>query len=303
MLNGVAGLTTDNAGHPTNSTGSALEITAAGDFVSVIDAANGALDSVVATDQATVAFWLNGDEFVQPQNNWTFLADPGRQLGSHAPWSNSQIYFDVAGCCNANQRINATANPEDFAGEWNHLAYVKNGPVTTIYIDGEVFHSSHPYTDRDGIDQPGQGGDKLPLGAITSFSIGADGAGTNSHIGLFDDFAMWDVALSQGRIQDIVGGGDVVPPFVKGDFDLDEDVDVDDFGILAGNLGAHLDGGVNYEDGDINFSGTVDLNDFREFKGEFPGIVAAATGVPEPASIGLAILAVVGVLPLLRRRC
>jgi hypothetical protein len=301
MLQGAATLTSNNAGHPHNTTGSALDLAAAGDYVSVLTAANGALDTIQANNQATVSFWINGGPD-QPADNWTFLADPGRQLGSHAPWSDSTIYFDVGGCCNANQRISRTADPTDFMDQWNHYAFVKDEAVSSIYINGELFHSSHPYTDRDGVEQPGQGGDKLPLGAITSFTLGGGANGENTHIGLFDDWAVWDIALTPARIADLAEGGDVIVEFLEGDFDGNGTVGVEDFNLLAMNLGAHLVGPVTYGQGDINFSQTVDLDDFREFKAVFPGVVAAATGVPEPASVVLLVLSIVALLPLSRRR-
>jgi hypothetical protein len=81
---------------------------------------------------------------------------------------------------------------------------------------------------------------------------------------------------------------DFTPPQMDPDFDGDGDVDADDFQILSGNMYAHLDGtDVSFEDGDIDFDQDIDLVDFRQFKAQFPGAVAAAQGVPEPGTLGL----------------
>jgi hypothetical protein len=65
-----------------------------------------------------------------------------------------------------------------------------------------------------------------------------------------------------------------------GDFNLDSKVDLSDFGILRDNMLT----GTNYADGDINFSGLVDLRDFVQFKKVFGSQAAAA---PEPSSVAL----------------
>ena len=96
----------------------------------------GAFDSITANDAFTIAFWIYGGGAV---NQWTFYAGPGRQIGSHAPWSNGHIYLDVNGCCGADQRINKQMPAGTFDGDvggWTHLAYTKDGPNTAIYING-----------------------------------------------------------------------------------------------------------------------------------------------------------------------
>jgi hypothetical protein len=88
---------------------------------------------------------------------------------------------------------------------------------------------------------------------------------------------------------------------VLGDFNYDEVIDSLDFGILRDHLYDHLDGPVTYSDGDIDFDSDIDLYDFRQFKVLFPGLVAAATGVPEPSSLALTLCALAGITALVPR--
>src|SRR5262245_26383187 len=106
---------------------------------SMDSAVSGAFDTLTANDTATIALWILGSDS-QPVNQWTFWFGPGRQLGSHAPWSDGTIYFDVAGCCNANQRLSKN-EPDStrYKTEWNHYAFVKDLDTTRIYQNGELW--------------------------------------------------------------------------------------------------------------------------------------------------------------------
>jgi hypothetical protein len=197
-LRGPAAISTGSVGHSGAAGDGALELGAYnnGAWVNIPSAADGALDSLTANDTATISLWIFGND-QQPQNNWTFLAEPGRQLGSHAPWSDGTIYFDVAGCCGANQRISAPApSPDDFRGRWNHYAYVKDTDSTAVYINGELLVDSGANA-------------MLPLGRITSFALGASNTGSESHGGKFDDFAIFDTALTAAQIASIADGADL----------------------------------------------------------------------------------------------
>jgi hypothetical protein len=173
-----------------------------GAFLDLNDiAAEGAFDSMVDNDQATIAFWLFGND-EQPTSNWTFWFGPDRQLGSHAPWGDGTVYFDVAGCCGADTRI-AKNIPDAslYSGQWNHFAFVKDEGATAIYLNGDLFHDSGPDI-------------KNPLTFISEATFGADAVGTNSHGGLMDDIGVWDTALDRDAIIAVMG--EIAPIYVGG---------------------------------------------------------------------------------------
>ena len=115
--------------------------------------------------------------------------------------------------------------------------------------------------------------------------------------------------LVQGRWQ---GGGccgvflngmsvELNEDIVVGDFTGDGQINEDDFNTMAANMFGHLDGVTGHENGDLNFDGLIDLSDFHKFVEDFPAAAAAAQGVPEPSSLVLAIVALLGVLSIRRR--
>jgi hypothetical protein len=197
----VATYSADAGGHSGSAGDRALDLGAFDNGANVVipSAGSGAFDSLTLNDTATVSLWINGGS-EQPAPQWMFNAGPGRQLGSHTPWSDSNIYFDVAGCCGANQRISQNEpDASKYSDGWNHYAYVKDGGTTAVYQNGALFVASAPGV----ID---------PLGAITEFYVGSGEPGDQrSYNGLIDDFAVWDIALSADRIADIAGGGPVIP--------------------------------------------------------------------------------------------
>ncbi len=88
----VATYTADRGGRTGQAGDRALDFGAFnnGAVLTVPSAATGAFDSLTQNDAASVAFWQFGGA-EQPVNQWSFLFDPGRQLGSHAPWGDGTI--------------------------------------------------------------------------------------------------------------------------------------------------------------------------------------------------------------------
>lgn len=77
-----------------------------------------------------------------------------------------------------------------------------------------------------------------------------------------------------------------------GDFNADGKVDIADFQILAANF--HKTDATSAE-GDFNFDGRIDLHDFAGFRQAFESAAAgAAASVPEPSSMMLGLIALVG---------
>ena len=91
----------------------------------------------------------------------------------------------------------------------------------------------------------------------------------------------------QGRVEYVMGG------FLESDFNEDGSVDGDDFLIWQGGFN-QFDGDATKMDGDATDDGFVDGNDFLIWQGQFGSGGAAAAAVPEPGTLGLLGLMLVG---------
>ncbi len=191
--------------------------------------------------------------------------------------------------------------------------YNENGPTTEG--DGQILYNpgrGHDWTlgtfsvPAGGITVPfealfneGGGGDSFEI-AITDFPIdpefddvtsgGARAEYVANNMVLFEDDALNGLVLSPGPF---------VNPAVDGDFNSDGVIDSSDATILQDNM--FTAGGTSI--GDITGNGFVDFDDLAVFAPIYEAANAApAASVPEPASFGLASLAVVALLSVRRRR-
>lgn len=122
--------------------------------------------------------------------------------------------------------------------------------------------------------------------------------------GTLDDAAVWNTVLDATDVNQIYLAGlegvsaiKVEPPR-RGDVDLDDDVDLIDFGVIQTNFFTEEAERAN---GDLTSDGSVEWADFREWKDNFPfPSTSNSTSVPEPTSL-FAAAAAVGI-SLLRRR-
>ena len=166
-------------------------------------------------DAVTVSFWQKLDSITSPFT--LFVTSPsstggGRGFSGHIPWSNDNIYFDTAGCCDPPQRINDIArdsigDPVVWVGTWRHVVLVKNGEVKEVYVDG--------------IPGPtGSGAAPLPTD-FTDMYIG-NGPGLGNVVnGAIDDVAIFSGALDAAQIAALAGGA--TPGSIVGPNDTDSD--------------------------------------------------------------------------------
>ncbi|MCH2612371.1 MAG: PA14 domain-containing protein [Pirellulales bacterium] len=175
--------------------GQALDLTDGGNqHMHVANAS--ALNIAASIDEVTITFWQKLNSTPNTSSFWAFsptASSGGRAMQAHAPWSNGNIYWDTAGCCNGGtQRINADATDNQVWEEWNHYAFVKSGSYKAIYVNGELFHD---------------GDNTAPLPTdITYLNVGGDQNGNNSVRGAIDDFAIFAATLDEDQIFAIYEG-------------------------------------------------------------------------------------------------
>jgi hypothetical protein len=206
-----------------------------------------ALSSV--TTQITIALWQFGNPQKQPIDDNLFEAtraysnSPGiRVLNAHLPWSNSIVYWDAG---NPNDvwsetvyqecdRIEKEAEFDDYAGQWNHWAFVKNCDANDgagemkIYLNGFLWHSGRDVN--------------VPLtGTIDDFEIGS--GYDASYAGLIDDFRVYDYELSEPQVAYLATLGTGYYPLQSRTANAyeDENIDFKDYAVMADNwLGEQL---------------------------------------------------------------
>jgi hypothetical protein len=150
-----------------------------------------------AMNKLTVAFWQNSASIPSTSSFWAYspsTGSGGRAAQGHVPWSNGHIYWDTAGCCGGDTRIEKLW--EGDWSTWNHFAFVKNGDAKEIWINGELHHSGS----NNGV---------LP-GDISRLAVGAmiDSAtsqGANSANSQIDDFKVFAQGLTQDQIKTLMG--------------------------------------------------------------------------------------------------
>jgi len=109
--------------------------------------------------------------------------------------------------------------------------------------------------------------------------------------GVVDDVAIWGRALEPGEIGALYNGGagatitDLLG-VVGEDVNGDGNIDILDYEIIRDHMGQAP---ATQAEGDTNFDSRVDLVDFKNWKAAFNA--AAPAAVPEPASLGLLLLA------------
>jgi hypothetical protein len=159
------------------------------------------INAAAPGNKLSVTFWQKN--YATPKSSAFWIVSPSssgveRGVQAHVPWRNKSIYFDTAGCCDTGaQRIfaNISSFPDyvvDFFLTWRHYAFVKDGDIKQIWIDGKLFHSGV----NTGI---------LPSD-FTEMSLGSNQDGENSEAAIMDDFAIFRTALSEEEIMRLAGG-------------------------------------------------------------------------------------------------
>jgi hypothetical protein len=163
---------------------------AAGSMTSNTPAFLSALNAATSSQAISISFW----EFLDSTPNSTAFwgTSPSavgiggqRGLNAHTPWSDGNLYFDTAGCCDGSDRI---FGPMGAAiGEWQHVTLVYNNGVREAWRNSTMVAT---------------GGGGIPLAAdFNAFIIGNDNTSTNLGMDArLDNFTIWSGALTPAEI-------------------------------------------------------------------------------------------------------
>ena len=154
-------------------------------------------------DQLAISFWQKVSATPDSSSFWANSPSSNngqRGFQAHVPWSNGEIYFDSAGCCDAGaQRVNGPGGI--MLDTWEHYVFQKKGGVKEVWQNGILLLTS-------------EGANRL-ANDFTKLSIGS-ADGNNAIRGLIDDFAVFGEFLTPAQVASLAGGASppslVAPP-------------------------------------------------------------------------------------------
>ena len=149
-----------------------------------------ALNAATSSQAMSISYW----QFLEstPSSTAFWATSPSavgvggqRGLNAHSPWSDGNLYFDTAGCCDGTNRIFGPLGAT--IGEWQHITLIYNNGVREAYRGTTLVAS-------------GSGG--IPLaGDINAFVVGNDNTLTNLGMDArLDNFTIWTGALTPAEI-------------------------------------------------------------------------------------------------------
>jgi len=203
LLRGGSTYTPDGGGHTGAPGDYGIDFKATGSGPIVVTDGT-FFNTAAANDEITVALWAKKYDIAAGSAFWAISPSSNNgQLGyqAHIPWDNNNIYFDSAGCCNPDTRLNAsitTFPPYQAVGnntwwqDWHFYVFSKKGPNKQIWIDGQLFLQ-------------GNAAARLPQD-FTQLMIGSDNAGGSLFHAIIDDFTVFAKQLRDENIQAIYSG-------------------------------------------------------------------------------------------------
>ena len=222
-----------------------------------------------------------GDNMVDNASNWIFIdLDQNAATGykGTAPVSSVGTDFNLGGTTGWNAWTAAGAHAGGAAGRTLAVGD-SNGSGQPDFIEFAVSRTAV---------QPGGGTFNPPTG---SFNLVFGAEDTNFDTSPNNANVDWFTYNATGTYN--YGAA--------GDADGDGDADINDYLLIQANSFTSVKFGTL---GDVDDNGFVDFDDFKQWKTSFPGGVAAAeaaiAAIPEPASVGMATLAM-GILFMVRR--
>ena len=143
--------------------------------------------------EVTVNLWAKGNPGL-PVNTYGFEGsdDAGnRQVSTHLPWGNGQIYWDCGNDGSGYDRINKTAAEPELKGNWVFWSFTKNAETGSmkIYKNGALWHS---------------GTGRFKEIDLKNFVIGASKTGVTNYFGEIDGLQIWSKELDEATLKDLM---------------------------------------------------------------------------------------------------
>ena len=201
LVLGSAVQTADKGGASGTVGDIAVDLTSKGGPLQVVDAGFlAAVNAATAANELSVSLWIKKYDIADSSAFWFSSPSQSRVFQAHTPWSNANIYFDTAGCCDgATQRINAGIDTfPGYSGDvtwwnnWRSYVFTKKADHKQVWVDGQLF--------LEGDNTGALSSD------INQFMIGSDNAGGGLMHGLVDDVAVYSKALVAADIAALKAG-------------------------------------------------------------------------------------------------
>lgn len=186
------GLNTDNSTAIYANSGGYIEFDGAG-FISFKN-----IDFQQVQNNISFSFWCYGDgDFLGTSNSTIFEGvdvNEVRQVNSHLPWSNKNVYWDCGNDGSGVDRVEKNAPASSYANQWNHWVFTKdvNAGTMTAYHNGSVFMSGT--AKNKAID-------------IFQLNIGASYAAPK-YYGYINDFRVFNNTLSASDAAALMNGNE-----------------------------------------------------------------------------------------------
>ncbi|MEU0561442.1 LamG-like jellyroll fold domain-containing protein [Dactylosporangium sp. NPDC006015] len=170
----------------------------------------------------STGFWVRPDT----KSNWTGLFHIGDGLGSAGSYYQIQMQTQASGSTGLAVTFKAKTGPEErvyaspaqdvVAGQWNHVAFTRQGSIGTLYLNGQVIATRTDLT--IGMTE---------IGPTTNNWLGRNGYGDAAYDGLMDDVRIYTSALTSADVAAMYNEG------VSVRYTFDENT-----GTAAANTGA-----------------------------------------------------------------
>lgn len=219
-------------------------------------------DELATNGTYTITWWQFRRQTGNSSSFWMHAPTaPNNQRGiqGHVPWSNGIIYWDQNGATAPAGRLQIGGGLLDTLNQWDHLAFVRDqaGNTRKMYLNGAEVGSADAGTalaEFDGI-----------------LTIGSEGPNNgNSFNGVYDEFAVFRVALTAGEVASLADESQTplslvfVPP---GSTKI----------VLAGNQTEVIERGLGYTDAGV--SDVLDLDTENSIAGAAGDVIIDASAV------------------------